>query len=437
MNRATQSRQRAAAEPLLIDGETCWRRVAADRAAVLIDSADYFAALRSSLLKAQRSVFILGWELNSRTPLRGVDRPADRAPRELGKFLCWLARKRPGIEIRILLWDYTLFYAAQRELFPGWSFGWRRPPCVEILFDDHLPLGASHHEKIVVVDDSVAYCGGMDLTLGRWDTQEHRAKDRRRRDPGRKPHGPVHDVQMVVDGEAAAALGQRVRERWLHAGGAEPPPVEPRGDRWPSGVTPEFERVPIGVMRTLGVETRSEEIREIECCTVEAISRAEQLIYIENQYVTAKTAADALLERMRAKAELQTVIVTNYKMKGWLEEEAMGVGRQQFMAAFDEPHLKRRIHFMYPVARRRRSGREVPINVHSKVLAVDDAFLAHRLVELEQSLDGLRYGVRHRDRSKDQSPQAARLSTCATDCSRSTAAPSRTRWPRCSPRASH
>ena len=70
MNQPSDSMKRAAVQPLLIEGETCWRRVHANRAAVLIDSAEYFAALRSSLLKAQRSVFIMGWELNSRTASR-------------------------------------------------------------------------------------------------------------------------------------------------------------------------------------------------------------------------------------------------------------------------------------------------------------------------------------------------------------------------------
>jgi phosphatidylserine/phosphatidylglycerophosphate/cardiolipin synthase-like enzyme/uncharacterized membrane protein YdjX (TVP38/TMEM64 family) len=375
MARTTEHIEQAAAGALLVEGDTCWRRAPAARAAVLIDSASYFAALRASLLEAERSVFILGWELNSRTPLHGETKPKDRAPRQLGKFLCWLARRRPHLEIRVLLWDYTLFYAAQRELFPNLSLGWNKPRCIEILFDDHLPLGASHHEKLVVIDDSVAYCGGIDLTLGRWDTQEHRARDRRRRDPGRKPHRSVHDVQMVVDGKAAAALGDRARERWLHAGGTEPNPIEPIGDRWPQGVAPDFERCTIGIMRTLGVESRSEEIREIERCTVAAIGRAEQLIYIENQYVTAKSAADALLARMRANPELEVLIVTNNKMKGWLEEEAMGVGRRRFMAAFDEPHIRRRIHFVYPVTHDKRAQDDVPINLHAKVLVIDDVFL--------------------------------------------------------------
>jgi phosphatidylserine/phosphatidylglycerophosphate/cardiolipin synthase-like enzyme/uncharacterized membrane protein YdjX (TVP38/TMEM64 family) len=377
----------SAQSSLLVEGETCWRRVEAPRAAALVDAADYFAALRSSLLKAERSIFLLGWELNSRTCLRGETDPTDRAPVELGKLLKWLLRRKKRLRIHILLWDHSVFYAPWREKFPRWMFGWRTPRRVEIKLDAHLPLGASHHEKVVVIDDSVAYCGGMDLTLRRWDTQEHRPIDPRRCDPWKRPYVPVHDVQMVVDGAAAAALGERVRERWRHAGGGAVEPVAPGGDCWPRGVEPDFENVPVGVIRTLAaLEEQAVEVREVERSTIAAIGRAEKLLYIENQYVTAKAAIDALLARMRANPALEVVILTSREPGGWLEAGAMGTGRQRFMAAFDEAHLRRRIHFVSPFARGRPGDDEYgaphqaedgtfSIHVHAKVLVVDDTFL--------------------------------------------------------------
>ncbi len=249
----------SAPSPVLVEGDTCWRKPHAPRAAVLLDAAAYFGALRSSLLKAERSIFILGWELNSRTCLRGEGAPDDRAPVELGKLLKWLLRRKKHLRIHILLWNHPLFYSPMREKFPRWIFGWRKPRRVDIVLDAHLPLGASHHEKLVIVDDSVAYCGGMDLTLRRWDTQEHRPIEPRRCDPWHKPYVPVHDVQMVVDGEAAAALGERVRERWQHAGGRPVEPVNPGGDCWPRGVQPDFEDVSVGIMRTLAALDEDEE----------------------------------------------------------------------------------------------------------------------------------------------------------------------------------
>ncbi|HJR71773.1 MAG TPA: VTT domain-containing protein [Gammaproteobacteria bacterium] len=382
-SRSAVNAERTARERLLVEGDTCWRVARAERAAVLIDAADYFAALRSSLLKAEHSIFLLGWDLDSRTCLQGAVEPDDRAPRELGKLMRWLLKRRPKLEIRILLWDYSVFYAAQRELFPRLIFGWNKPRRVEIVLDAHLPLGASHHEKLVVIDDSVAYCGGIDLTLQRWDTAEHRVDDPRRRDPKSKPYAPKHDVQTVVDGPAAAALGWHARERWAHAGGEPVGDVARFRDRWPGHVEADLEDVLIGIMRTLGAVEGIEEVREVERATIAAIERAEVFIYIENQYITAKCVVDALIERMRANDALEVVILTNEECGGWLEAETMGVGRQRFMAAFADSGLERRIRFLFPIVQGgrddapipRAADRHVAVNVHSKVMIVDDALL--------------------------------------------------------------
>jgi phosphatidylserine/phosphatidylglycerophosphate/cardiolipin synthase-like enzyme/uncharacterized membrane protein YdjX (TVP38/TMEM64 family) len=393
MNQATESMGQATAGPLLVEGETCWRCTRADKAAVLIDGAAYFGALRSSLLRAEHSIFILGWEFHSRMALRGEEKPRDGAPQALGRLLRWLVKRRPNLEVRLLLWDYPIFYAFERELFPSLMFGMSGPPRLKVLLDNRIPLGACRHEKLVVVDDSVAYCGGIDLTIKRWDTDEHRADDRRRRDPWRRRYKPWHDVQMVVDGEAAAALGQRARDRWLQGGGESPGEAEPAGDRWPKTVQPQFEQVPVGIMRTLGAELQCDEIREVERSTVESIARAQRLVYIENQYVTAKCAADALLARLREVPSLEVLIVSNLAPYGWLEAQTMAVGREHFMKLFEEPRIRNRIHFLYPVVARsgaRGSGAggatpsekpsdsfdgDVPITVHAKLIVVDDVFL--------------------------------------------------------------
>src|SRR5262245_66341684 len=106
VSRALEKEQQSESETLLIEGDTCWRRAHAARAAVLIDAASYFEALRSSLLAAQRSVLILGWELHSRTRLEGARKPTDGAPVELGKLLRFLLKRRQDLELKILLWTH-------------------------------------------------------------------------------------------------------------------------------------------------------------------------------------------------------------------------------------------------------------------------------------------------------------------------------------------
>ena len=50
-------------------GVNCWQRCRAERAAFLVDAADYYRALRSSIIKAERSVIILGWDIHSKLSL--------------------------------------------------------------------------------------------------------------------------------------------------------------------------------------------------------------------------------------------------------------------------------------------------------------------------------------------------------------------------------
>jgi uncharacterized membrane protein YdjX (TVP38/TMEM64 family) len=196
---------------------------------------------------------------------------------------------------------------------------------------------------------------------------------------------------MVLEGEAAAALGERVRDRWAHAGGERVPqaarqPCE-SSSAWPRHVQPDFENTCVGIMRTIAaLDERDEDIREIERSTVAAIGSAERLVYIENQYITANSACEALAARMRAKPKLQAVVVTTHELGGWLEAEVMGIGRQRFMAAFDDAALKSRIQFVAPTSHAREAADDeaaaaiavdgtLPIHVHSKVLIVDDAYL--------------------------------------------------------------
>jgi phosphatidylserine/phosphatidylglycerophosphate/cardiolipin synthase-like enzyme len=140
---------------------------------------------------------------------------------ELGDFLNRLAAENPDLEIHILSWDFSVIYVMEREILPLFNLGWKTHPRIRFRMDGEHPVGASQHQKIVVVDDLLAFCGGIDLTKNRWDTPEHRTKDPRRVNPDGKPYRPFHDVQAAVAGPAAAALGDLFRERWRRATGRE------------------------------------------------------------------------------------------------------------------------------------------------------------------------------------------------------------------------
>lgn len=355
------------------EGETCWRKTRAGRAALLIDAAAYFGALRESLLAASRSILLAGWDIDSRAPIRGAEPPDDGAPESLGALLAWLVDRRPELVVRVLLWDYSLLYAFEREPLPRLNLDWKTPRRVQVRLDNRLPFGASHHEKLAIIDDRVAYCGGIDLTICRWDTPAHRPDDPDRRRPGGEAYGPFHDAQMVVDGEAARSLGDVFRERWDRLAGRRVRRVDVGTDPWPPGVEPDFEDTAVGIARTRPVYDGQTELRQAEAAYLDAIGRAERLIYIENQYLTADSIARALGRRLSEREALELVIVNTQHPAGWLEAQTMGHGRAWFVRELMARGSADRMRILYPWVAD--GEQRVPIKVHAKLMIVDDRLL--------------------------------------------------------------
>ena len=360
--------------PILRPGASCWKVTKADRAAVLFDGAAYFQALRRALLNARRSVTIIGWDIDSRTPLVGPSgEPEDGGARTLGPFLADLVARRPELRINLLLWDYSIVYALEREAFPSISLDWTTPEQIQVCLDDELPLGASHHQKLVVVDDTVAFCGGLDLTIRRWDTPDHDIANPLRKDPAGDPYRPFHDMQMLVDGEAAAALAEIVQERWQAAACERLPPVSGVGDPWPEGIEPDFTGASIGIARTLPKFDRRPAVREVEALYQRSIDAAETAIYIENQFLTSLPVADRLASRLRERPELEALLVGPNVHQSWLEENSMNVGRCRFMQRLANAGVEDRVMLVHPALPDDPTGEGAM--VHAKAMIVDDRLL--------------------------------------------------------------
>ena len=101
--------------------------------------------------------------------------PADGpGPPPLRDFLPEIAAHNPDLTIYILSWDFPVIFANVRDPQLVWGRNPFKHPSVHLHFDSTHPPGASHHQKIVVIDDSLAFAGGMDIAGGRWDTPDHR-----------------------------------------------------------------------------------------------------------------------------------------------------------------------------------------------------------------------------------------------------------------------
>ena len=358
---------------ILRPNRNVWRIERARRATVLCDGAPFFQAVRQAFLKAERSIFVLGWDIDSRTRLVGCsNEPDDGMPATLAEFLTELVRRKPELRINLLLWDYSLLYAGERELFPRLSLQWRTPEQISLCLDNIVPFGCSQHQKIVVVDNAVAFSGGLDLTIRRWDTTDHSPNNPDRVDPSGEPFKPFHDVQMMVDGAAARSLAEIACERWARAAACQQPDAEPTGDPWPDEVEPDFTNVDIGISRTQPCYGEQDEIREAEALFIDSIAAAKHSIYIENQFLTSAPVARALARRLRERRRLEVLLIAPRSHDTWVESKTMRNGRIHFWRTVKKAGGDR-VRLVYPHVDDGKDG--VPTMVHSKVIVVDDRFL--------------------------------------------------------------
>ena len=356
---------------ILQPGRNCWRRAHADRVALLMDGEAYFTAFRAAVEQAKHTIFIIGWDIDSRMLLaRDND---GKSPVELSEFLDTRVRHRSGIQAYVLTWDFAALYALERESFPQYKWQWRTHRRFHFHMDDSHPLGGCHHQKIVVIDDAIAFVGGFDLTKCRWDTPEHRAEDPRRIDPDGNLYAPFHDFQMAVDGAAAAALGDLARIRWQRATGKKLyPPPRIDSNPWPFFLQPDMTNTQVAIARTEPAYAGNPAVREVEQLYLDAIAAARRSIYLESQYLTSATIGQALADRLRAVNGPEILIVVPQQTHGWLEQATMDVLRARLLKKLREADRYQRLQVFYPV---------VPglvndcINVHAKFLIIDDKLI--------------------------------------------------------------
>ncbi len=359
--------QPSAAARLLRPGDTCWRLARADRFAVIVDAAEYFAQVKAAMLKAQHSILLIGWDFDLR--IRLTPDGSDGGMR-LGAFLKSLVKRRPGLHIHILKWDMAVLYTLRWETLPLLFSDLLTARRIHLRLDSTHPFTAAHHQKIAVIDASIAFCGGIDMTARRWDTPGHLPGDERRVDPGGDRYGPWHDSATAVGGEAASALDDHARQRWLLATGQHLPKPDAKVDAWPGSLEPQMRNVSVGIARTMPAFDGHQGAHEIEALYLAAIGAAKHSIYIESQFFACARIADSVIARLREPNGPEIIVINPESGKGWLDRETMDIARALILKRVRAADFHNRFRIYYPV---NEDGQ--PIYVHSKVLIVDDCLL--------------------------------------------------------------
>jgi len=233
---------------------------------VLVDGAEALPRLAAELRSARSHVHLAGWYVS---PDFALTRGPERI--ELRSLLARLAERIP---VRMLVWagsPLPLFHPDRRDVDGvrhALTFGTK----IELATDARERPLHCHHEKLVVIDDRIAFVGGIDLTTyagDRFDSSAHEAR------------GDVgwHDALCVVRGPAVADVAAHFRERWGSVTGDELPP--PRRARRAGDVDVQVVRT---VPERLYEPVRGGEFRILEAYT-RALRSAERFIYLENQFL--------------------------------------------------------------------------------------------------------------------------------------------------------
>lgn len=375
-----------AVQSIKLDHANSWHTTETSHAALLVDCANYYRALYHAICEARHSIFILGWDIDSRIELlRGQEATNASCPPMLYELLTWKASRHPGLQIYLNRWNYSVFLAAERESFSEFKWKWQDADNIHFVFDSQLPLGASHHQKVVVVDDEIAFCGGMDVAIARWDKREHHPDDGRRVDPdgtiklgAKKEFGPYHDIQAVVTGPVVQPLATLVRDRWHHATGKQAIPMR-RLDQsalpatWPRFAKPALTGVKTAVALTQPAFMHQARCTQIKQLYLDMIAQAEQFIYIENQFFTQTDIACALNQRLRERPALRALLISCDRPQGIMERKSMYTGRVRFKELLEAGGVGDRVVMAYPASSEH--GEEKAIRIHSKLMVVDDRYL--------------------------------------------------------------
>jgi phospholipase D1/2 len=358
----------ASVHSLFQPGRNCYRAARTRRAALLVDGEAYFRAFAHAALRATESIVVVAWDFHSRTRLHLNEAGV---PDLLGDFLNFLVRRNGRLRVFILAWDYPLVFGRGREPPAGSDGGWQPHHRISVHYDSSCPLGAAHHQKIVVIDGAVAFCGGMDLTLGRWDATLHTSADPRRTNVGEtQPYGPVHDVMLAVDSGAARALQSVASERWRQATGRALRVASADGDPWPASLVATFAHVDVALARTAAANSHEPAVTEVETLHLDLIAAAKRLIYIENQYFTSRVLGDALAARLAEPQGPEVVVVSRLASSGWLEAPTMSALRTVLIQKLRDADAYGRFQAWYPD-----TPGEPGYELHSKLMIVDDEWL--------------------------------------------------------------
>jgi phosphatidylserine/phosphatidylglycerophosphate/cardiolipin synthase-like enzyme len=319
---------------------------------ILVDGAEALPAMAEALKRADSHIHITGWYFS---PSFDLERNGDSIA--LRHLLGELAER---VDVRVLVWagaPLPVFRPSRgdvRKMRDRLTEGSR----IEVALDSRERPMHCHHEKTIVIDDRVAFVGGIDLTSedgDRFDTSHH---------PARATIG-WHDTAARIEGPAVADVAAHFNMRWHETTGERLAAAVPGA---PSG------EVELQIVRTVPEKVYDAiprgEFGILESY-VRALRAARRFIYIENQFLWSPEIAAILTEKIRhpPSPDFRLLVLLPAKPNSGADDTRGVLGE---LLEADAGQGRVFASTLYA----RSGSRADPIYVHSKATIVDDVWLS-------------------------------------------------------------
>jgi phosphatidylserine/phosphatidylglycerophosphate/cardiolipin synthase-like enzyme len=318
---------------------------------MLIDGAQALPRLAEALESAESHVHLAGWHFSPEFALR-----RDGQPLILRNLLAELAER---VQVRVLAWagaPLPLFRPSRREVRrvrDALSSGTK----LRFALDARERPLHCHHEKIVIVDDRLAFVGGIDLSLLAGDRFDHSLHF---------PRASVgwHDATALISGPAVADVANHFTMRWHEVTGEGLPPVEP---------PPARGEVELQVVRTVPERIYDSlprgDFRVVESY-LRALRAAERLIYLESQFLWSPEIGAVLADKLRHPPSdgFRLLVLLPAKPNNG-EEDTRGILADLIEADAGAGR------FLACTLLARRGELADPVYVHAKIGIIDDSWL--------------------------------------------------------------
>ena len=369
----------------------------------LINGEEAWGTILKHIKNAEKSIHLCFWAMEGSLELTRNSNEVFTEPNQRDKYILFnvlAASKRKGVKIRILLWDAP--YDSHSTVAIQWNTDVMtrlagKTGIFELLYQPHPTSSiGSWHQKTIVIDDKIAFVGGMNAKQLDWDTSEHlafnllRADHRltskeRREISSQKDHQalfkPRHDYMTLIQGAIVSDIQSNFVERWnyckskkmdyfKYATKLEKP--QPGND---------FQDMRAQIIRTIPqYELQPSGEKGILEAYLNAIRLAEKYIYIEDQYFRFKAIAKEIASAVKKNNKLKVIVATQPAYLSPLEpdEHWKVASPSTYWTTESFDIIKDAIpdfslfYFQSTFIDSNNKRVFVPIDLHAKIMIVDD-----------------------------------------------------------------